>query len=269
MEKNLIVYVEFKKGTRVKIRPDSRFYTGDAEACNPKDVPGIITDDRGDWKKVIWDNGKENSYEDVDLMPLELAGENFVDTNKIYLEKEPKDLLEIFEILYPLDKKRRSQKSFYKSEADGAFLLQCNEGKMRSFDDIYIIANTYFPGIDIRIVFKELLLFNTKLSQIKEDLLHKSLGNCSTMRRIRYTNSMSTIRQIWLGVDCAKYDSIHTWRDLFNMIYINSASQLKEWYVRELSERENKPKPVLFQIPKKPVVIKEPHHKDVIPAAFR
>lgn len=235
MKENLIKHKIFEIGDLVKIIPGTRFYKGGPTEKNPKDVVGIIDRDDGEWFRVTWDNDHVNNYEAQDLDFWEAKEIPIVDSNKIYLPKTPKDLYDLLEILYPRNTNRKAIETYYK-DSKGNMIKQCIANKMRSFDDIWIIANTYFPDIDVREVFKAVLLFNTSLEEVEKGIIYKSLANCSTMRRIRYTNSISVMRQVWNNIDCAKYDSIYKWRDLFNMIYINSLEQWIEWYKRELTK---------------------------------
>lgn len=272
MEEKLLKFEKFNLGAIVKIIPGTRFYTGGPNDGNPKDMKGEVYHIDGAWIRVRWANGRENGYEKRDI---ELVGVNkdeiiYYDANKIYLTKEPKDLADIFNILYPKDKNFRSQNTYNKAKnAEGTLLLQCAEGKMRSFDDLWIIADTYFPGIDPTDVFKEMLTFNVTLKDVEEGVLPKSLSNCSTMERIRFTPSRSTIKAMWYSVDCNKYKSVYTWRDLFNMIYVNSFEQLENWYKTEIAEREalarKKSLPVNPKV-KKAVKIEK---NDVIPLKYR
>lgn len=274
MQENLKKFITFEVNDRVKIIPGTRFYTGGPEDGNPKDMEGTLFRIEGEWVRVKWDNGKENGYEKHDL---EHSGEEklntlYYDANKIYLEKEPKDLADIFKILYPKDKVYRSQTTYSKAiNADGKLLLQCAEGRMRSFDDLWIIADTYFPNINVIEVFKEMMLFDVTLKDLEDGNVRKQLSNCSTMERIRFTPSRTTLKSIWFSVDCQKYKSIYTWRDLFNMVYVNTFDQFKDWYKAELIARREaeKAKSMLSIKPKikKAVIITE--KTDVIPLKYR
>jgi len=241
MKENLIEYRIFKVGDRVKIIPNTRFYKGGPLESNPKDVGGSITKIEDDWHSVKWDNGRTNGYEVNDLI---YEGEDktvIVNANRIYLPSTPETVEELFGILYQKAIGGiRTCETYYIDTKTNQQVKQCSAGRMRSFDDIWIMCDTYFPEIDIREVFKKLMLWNVRLEDIERGVIPKQLSNCSTMQRIRYTNGLMSIRQIWGNIDCAHFKSVYKWRDLFNMIYINSEEQLKDWYLRELKEVKQK-----------------------------
>jgi len=243
MKENLIEYFFFNIGDRVRIVPESRFYRGGPTESNPKDVTGTVYKLENEWISVKWDNDRKNGYEVHDLKHETEKPIILVDANKIYLSQEPSDLKHMLEILYPEDKKMKSQETYYKTN-EGKMVVQCIEGRMRSFDDIWIIADTYFPNIDVATVFRELLLFNITIENVEKGIIPKQLANCSTMKRIRYTNSLCMMWQVWQNVDCGKFESVYKWRDLFNMLYINNLEQWKDWYRKELKPKEVELKPV-------------------------
>lgn len=236
MKEELIDYILFKIGDRVKIKYDSRFYLGEPDQSNPKDVPGEITKMDNEWISVLFENGRRNSYPHNHLeLEISMVYPK-VNANRIYLGKTPNSLTYMFNLIW--DRSGRSNQTYYKLEGTGDLVLQCVGGKMRSFDDIWIIADTYFPEIDVADIFKELMLWNVTSSHIKEGFLWKGLANCSTMKRIRFTNSPTKIDVIWKMVDSDKFESVYYWRDLFNMLYINTKKQFIDWITEEVNARE-------------------------------
>lgn len=111
--------------------------------------------------------------------------------------------------------------------------IQCEFGRMRSFDDILEIVRTYFPKTSAEQLFHELLIMedwvsypeghvytpNDKILEGKR--ICPSLTNCSTMRKIRFTriyDVSNTGPNVNLDAFCNKYDSVYSWEDLFESI---------------------------------------------------
>lgn len=231
-----------KLGLRVKILPGTRFYG--SGGGNPKDVWGSIVHGESAWLSVKWDNKSTNNYEIADLefeVPLETVE---TDGNKIYFADPDlviTNMNELLDALYP--KKKYCAETFYINKATGERFQQCQADRMRSFDDIWILADTYMPDIELVDVMKGLLLYNVTAKDIESKVLPKSFSHCSTMRRIRYTNSNSSFNRILQNINCNKYDSIFTWKELFDMINIKNDADLLEFYNKELNlepkEQEN------------------------------
>lgn len=234
-----------KVGARVRIKPGTRFYGGPKTSANPTDVGGAIIDGTSAWLSVKWDNKTKNNYEEHDLIFDEPNDMVEVDANKIYFKNkdvEIKDMNELLLQLYPLKRGGYAVATYYQIRSTDELICQCKKDKMRSFDDILILANTYLPGIEVKDVLIGLLMFNVKLEEVVGGNVKKSFGNCSTMKRIRYTNSYVNFKTIFYNIDCNKYDSIYSWRDLFNMIDVKKGEDLQQWYLTQFAEKE---KPVL------------------------
>ena len=234
MEENLILVPLITLGAVVRIKPGTRFYG--MGSGNPKDMPGKLVEGESAWLSVQWENGRHNNYEEHDLIfdrPFDMCE---INSNNIFFEDpvEIKSMDDLLNTLYPKDKQGYPVETFYKAIATGDLLQQCKKNKMRSFDDIWILADTYMPGIDVKDIFKGLLLFGVEDYEIKRNIIRKSFSNCSTMKRIRYTNSFSSIDTALHSIDCNKYDSIYSWRNLFDMIGVKTSSDLLEWYKNEL-----------------------------------
>lgn len=239
MKENLIHYRFFEDGARVKIAPGTRFYVGGPEDSNPKDVEGTINGSSyNDWINVHWDNGTKNSYEQHDLLFVGDDQTVIVDENKLYLEKTPTDLKDMLNILYPEENGYKAIETYYK-DSEGNMYKHCMANRMRSFDDLWKIARSYFPEVDPRDVFKEMLLFRADLETIEKGFMNFQLSNCSTMKRIRYVPASKTaVKLNWRSIDVDKYQSVYSWRDLFNIVYINSEQQLMDWYRKHLKPVE-------------------------------
>jgi hypothetical protein len=234
MEENKILVPIIKLGAIVRIRPGTRFY-GESPG-NPRDIPGKIVEGESAWLSVKWNNGCINNYEVCDLDFEEDTEMVEVDANKIYFEEpdvEIHNMNDLLETLYPKEKNGYAVATYYTILATGEKLRQCKKEKMRSFDDIWMLANAYMPGIDVKDVFKGLLLYNTTPKEIEKKVLIKSFSNCSTMKRIRYTNSLSSIDNVMRNIDKNKYDSIYSWKELFNMLDIKDSKDLIEWYEQQ------------------------------------
>lgn len=236
MEEKIMLVPLIKMGARVKIKPGTRFYQGNS-IYNPINVSGKICPGDSAWLTVRWDNGQKNNYEEEDLIFEEPNDMAEVDVHKIYFEDNElviSNMEELLWALYPYDKGGNAVATFYHAVLTGESIQQCQANKMRSFDDILFLANTYLPGISVKDVFIGLLLFNVESKDIKKGHLRKSFSNCSTIKRIRFTNSYHNIGNVLYSIDCNKYDSIYSWRDLFNMIGVRNDEDLKNWYIEQL-----------------------------------
>lgn len=220
-------------GTKVRIKPGTRFYG--SGSSNPKDMDGHIVKGQSDWISVKWEKGCTNNYEASDLdfiNPLEIVK---VNKNKIYFEDSelnPKDMNELMDMLYS-EGGGLACRTIYKEVDTDKAVEQCKPNKMRSFDDIYYLANAYMPGIEPKDVLKGMLLHKFTEKHLEDKMLYKSFSHCSTMERIRFTNSYNSFNNVLRNIDCSKYKSIYSWRELFAMIDVKSSEDLYEWYKKE------------------------------------
>lgn len=65
--------LKFKVGDRVKIIPGTRYYYGESDSNNPKDIEGTVTKAEEPTSidsnySVMWDNKMHNGYHEKDLM---------------------------------------------------------------------------------------------------------------------------------------------------------------------------------------------------------
>lgn len=236
MEQNLKTIPIIKPDLVVRIKPGSRFYMG--HQMNPKDIPGKIIDTGAEWFSVLWSNGCRNQYT-VDDLDFEEGLESMeIDLNKIYFEEHIviNNMNELLKTLYKNNES--ASETFYKVLGTEDKISQCRKGKLRSFDDIWILADTYMPGIDVKDVMKGLLLYNVTKESVEKKAIYKGFSNCSTMRRIRYTNSFNNMDNLLMKIDCNKMDSKYGWRELFGMLGIKDTESLIAWYNNEFKEKE-------------------------------
>lgn len=111
---------------------------------------------------------------------------------------------------------------------------QCAGTKYRSMDDLYYLANTYFPETDIKEVFSCLLTLNPKgISYGKEINVFPHFSNCITMARIRFLyHSGGITYQEAIRKD--SYTSLWKWKELFDMLNIKSNKALTEYINKKI-----------------------------------
>lgn len=120
----------------------------------------------------------------------------------------------------------------HKTYSDQKFLYpQCEETKMRSFNDLYDIARTYFPEVTPKEVFETLIALPIKVKV--------QLGFCSTMRRIRF---------VYLGMEnrssAVNYEEESTsgypfsWQILGKELGMDTHAKLQE-YIQNVRDEVN------------------------------
>lgn len=115
--------------------------------------------------------------------------------------------------------------------------IQCVSGKYRSFDDLMLLAKTYYPDTTPADLMRELLLLekagrHDSFGDGTCPKLTLLMGNCADINRIRVCyfyekNSYEFTRTI------DKLNSQYSWTELLSMIGINSQEDLDSF-------RENK-----------------------------
>lgn len=96
---------------------------------------------------------------------------------------------------------------------------QCAAGKLRSFDDIHILMNTYFPETDIKTTFETIISFGKQYSEEIKKYLVIQLSVCGTMGRLRVVPFKTT------GIDLIEFwyfntkmsNSPHTWEQILEI----------------------------------------------------
>lgn len=93
-------------------------------------------------------------------------------------------------------------------------IIQTTEGRLRSFDDVYIVARTYFPDITIREV--ALILFKFRPRGFFPQLYH-----CSTMARIRivYVPHFQIL-------NTEQFNSKYSWEDILKIAGIKNKKDI-------------------------------------------
>ncbi len=97
----------------------------------------------------------------------------------IKTEKEPENFKELLLMFFSLEltsDRISTVTSYFDKECTKE---QCQENKMRSFDDILELAQTYFPEITPKEVFHELITLDMKSTNGRKYFPH--LGCCGTM----------------------------------------------------------------------------------------
>jgi hypothetical protein len=107
-------------------------------------------------------------------------------------------------------------------------LQQCKEYKMRSFDDMMVIINTYYPGTTPKQLMHELLVTDVKADDGGELYFH--MGDCPDIERIRcYYSWTWATKSPW---ELSKYNSKWSWSELLAMLGIKNLEDMYE-YVKQ------------------------------------
>lgn len=162
----------------------------------------------------------------------------------IYVNFKPENtvkefLLQLFKIDPQLPYQIKFVETFLDKECKGQ---QTGYGRLRSFDDVLEIVQTYFPKCSVEQLFHEILVLelyckseNLNFARQKNRRLLLQLANCSTIRRIRIYycipsyNSLTEQIQLYSGSNliCDKYDSKYSWIDLIEAIGIKYTNELE------------------------------------------
>lgn len=89
--------------------------------------------------------------------------------------------------------------------------IHCLSNRMRSFDDILAVAQTYFPKVTPKSLMHRLLTLNI----FRENRYYKcQLAYCGTMRKIRFL----PYRDLSINNINARGESTNTWKELLAML---------------------------------------------------
>ena len=113
----------------------------------------------------------------------------------------------------------------------GGTLPQCQSQKLRSFDDLFEIFTTYYPEITEKDLIRLLTTANIKSTNGTQLYLH--INNCSGIQRIRILY-FDNIDNCVNNFHCEKYQSKYSWVDLYKLIGINSAAELKQYMLNNI-----------------------------------
>lgn len=158
----------------------------------------------------------------------------------IKLNKEPKTcnelLIKFFSFMFYKTADAKPVATYSDKECT---LVQCVAGKYRSFDDIYYLCTTYFPEMTPKDVLHELLILDIKHPETGVSYTYH-LGHCLTMKRIRWIVYHCQGPRYNFLIELQKYDSIWSWKDLFDMIGIKSQEELYEYKKNHLKNNYEK-----------------------------
>lgn len=101
--------------------------------------------------------------------------------------------------------------------------IQCDSNKLRSFDDVLEVVNTYFPTVSYKTVFKILLTLKIPNS---EKIFNLHMGHCQGIERIRLAYYVGNYPDYNNAKSQPKYESKYSWKELLNEIGIDSEDKL-------------------------------------------
>ncbi len=166
----------------------------------------------------------------------------------IYVNFKPADTVQGFlkQLFYIRDDYRYSTGFVETFNDANCRTQQCGRQRMRSFDDVLEIIQTYFPSYSPENLMHDLLVFEIYCSTTKEQerkfngkRLLMQFSNCSTMKRIRVLFQCNEDRDIGINkgsdIFCTSYESKWNWKDLLHSIGIKPCNTNNE-YNEEISK---------------------------------
>lgn len=146
---------------------------------------------------------------------------------KIYVNYKPKNSRDLLQW-------------FFKPEVDGAYgkgqvtyndeackIVQCTRNRYRSYDDIYAMCKTYFPGISTRSLTHYLLTLDFKCEMYsKPRVLYPFMHSCVDMRRIRVFYHYGRSHDEF---SCGKFDSQWDWNYLLGELGIKTEDDITRY----------------------------------------
>lgn len=163
------------------------------------------------------------------------------------LEKQPQSLHDVLDGLYYMYSEAATHLSalptYHDPECND---LQCQGGRFRSYDDLFEIFSTYFPGVTTKEVthallsytrvFKRKTLRDNKLVTV-EEIANPQLAYCGSMRRIRFLYHFNSIyfKDEYLDM---KLDSRWSWRHLLGELGIHNEEELMEYVEEQQAKAE-------------------------------
>lgn len=141
---------------------------------------------------------------------------------KIYVNFEipetiPEFLAKFFSCTHMND--RRTNVETFSDEA--CTTLQCSAGRFRSFDDVLILVNTYYPETSPKDLMHILLSLDLKTKAGRQLYLH--MGDCSTIQRIRMLFYHERPTNVFMS---SKLQSKYSWQELLAMLGITNNGEL-------------------------------------------
>jgi hypothetical protein len=159
--------------------------------------------------------------------------------DKLYVTFEIPKTIREFLILFYFDKKTFREEFVYRSSVSHRTysdkeckVLQCYESKIRSFDDLMILVNTYYPDTDAKTLMLEIL--NLDYREEKNKLLYPMFYYCSDVHKstLRWVDFVS---DTLLGQRDYVQDSEYYWNNLLLLagININEKNDLKNYLTKK------------------------------------
>lgn len=107
--------------------------------------------------------------------------------------------------------------------------IQCAAGKYRSFDDILVTVQTYFPECTPKELLHVLLLHKISINRPNGNTRTYTpmLAACSTMRRIRIYYDLYP--PVYYLSDVEKYNSIYSWQELLSMLGLTTKQEIIDY----------------------------------------
>jgi len=152
----------------------------------------------------------------------------------IKLKKKPESIKELLTLFFSselMDDRRLNVESYSNEECTD---IQCDRNKLRSFDDILELVQTYFPSAEPKEVIHDLITLDLKTETGRE--LYPHLGDCSTINRIRFLYYKEYHYVEFCNIE--KRNSKYSWKELLSLLEINNNSELEE-YVKK-HKKKNK-----------------------------
>jgi len=101
--------------------------------------------------------------------------------------------------------------------------VHCHNRKLRSFDDLLIVVNTYYKNVTAKKLIDILVTLDLK---VDGEPLYLHCGTCSGIMRIRMCYCIETQTPSCSNyTDNNKYNSIYSWKELLEMLNIKSKEE--------------------------------------------
>lgn len=159
---------------------------------------------------------------------------------KLYIEElkdkeRPKTIIKFIKLFLFTNNNYNAKATFTNKECN---IKHCVRGKMRSYDDIFILTKTYYPSITHKKLMEILLCIGITEKYyiydyvksgnvLKERIRRIYMSNCSTMRRIRITYNQDITYIDYNSIKMInKYNSKYSWIQLLNKLGITSQKEL-------------------------------------------
>jgi hypothetical protein len=142
----------------------------------------------------------------------------------LYVKIKKQETIKQFLTLFFSSTFRKGYLTSLSSYTDSGFLeLQCEEGRYRSFDDVFEIITTYYPGTTVVELMNELIDLKPRCIEtgVLKDLYTMFCGNISKSVML-YHNHTSN------DVSAQKGDSEYSWFTLFKMVKEKNSKKIND-----------------------------------------